>query len=106
MPRTEYVWNEPKSAVSIHLSLDVVSRLGLEAMEAFKAVPRRGLEVGGLLVGRREIPDGRGSIYIHGFEPVESEQSTGPSYRLSESALRQFDEALARDPDAGGRYRT
>jgi hypothetical protein len=102
MPRTEYVWNEANRKLSIHLSLDVVSQLGLSAMEAYKSVPRRGLEVGGLLLGHRE----NGSIYIQGFEPVESEHRTGPSYKLSDVDVIHLDEALARHPDAVGIYRT
>src|SRR4051812_45197227 len=102
MPRTEYVWNEANRKLSIHLSLDVVSRLGLSAMEAYKSVPRRGLEVGGLLLGHL----GNGSIYIQGFEPVESEHRTGPFYKLSESDILLLDEALTRHPDAVGIYRT
>ncbi len=102
MPRAEYVWNEPNSRVSIHLPLDVVSRLGLGAMEAYKSVPRRGLEVGGLLLGRRE----GSTIYIEGFEPVESEHRSGPSYRLSETDNQAFREARRRHPDSVGMYRT
>ena len=100
MQATEYVWNEANRA--IHLSLDVVSRLSLEAMEAFKAVPRRGLEIGGLLLGDIQP----GSIYIRDFEPVESEHRAGPSYKLSETDTRHFEEALSRHPDAVGIYRT
>ena len=44
----------PGADLKIQLSLDVIVRLGLGVMEGFKLVPRRGLEVGGLLLGRVE----------------------------------------------------
>jgi hypothetical protein len=102
MRRADYIWNDPNRPVSIHLSLDVVSRLGLDAMEAYKSVPHRGLGIGGLLLGERE----GSNLYIHDFESVESEHRSGPSYRLSDRDAQLFDEALARHPEAVGIYRT
>lgn len=102
MRRTDYVWNDPEGRVSIHLPLDVVSRLGLDAMEAYKSVPHGGLEIGGLLLGRRV----GGTIYIDGFEPVESEHRLGPHYKLSERDTQVFEDALKRYSSAIGIYRT
>ena len=102
MPGTEYVWNEPDHSISIHLPLVLVSRLGLEALEAYKSVPKRGLEIGGLLLGRAEGT----ALYISDFQPVESEYRWGPSYRLSDSDLKTFEEAIGQHPDAIGMYRT
>ncbi len=108
MSGIEYVWhnpeerNEPNRAGSIHLPLDVVSRLGLDAMEAYKAVPKRGLEIGGLLLGRYDA----GAIRVRDFQPVQSEHRWGPSYRLSETDLSAFEEALKEHSDTVGIYRT
>lgn len=102
MRAADYVWREPDQPGSVHLSLDVVRRLGLESMEAYKSLPHRGLEVGGLLLGRREGE----ALYIDNFEPVVSEYRTGPSYVLSETDLEAFEQALQRHPDAVGMYRT
>src|ERR1035438_539858 len=102
MSQAEYIWHEPGRPISIHLSLDVVSRLGLAAMEAYESVPRRGLEVGGLLLGRHE----GSTIYIDGLEPVESEHRSGLSDRLSESDIQIFREARQQHPEAVGMYRT
>lgn len=102
MPGTEYVWQDPDRPITIHLDLAVVSRLSLEAMEAYKAVPRRGLEIGGLLTGSIE-----GSVvHIHDFHAVESEHQWGPSYRLSESDHQAFEEAMRQHPDAVAIFRT
>ena len=106
MPQGSYVWNAPESPFAIHLSVDVIKRLGLGALEAFKAVPRRGLEIGGILRGRTETQDGFTTLYIDGFERVESEHRSGPSYVLSESDLERLDKAVKQHPDTVGIYRT
>jgi hypothetical protein len=102
MRAADYVWTEPDQPGSIHLSLDVVRRLGIESMEAYKSLPHRGLEIGGLLLGRREGE----ALYIDNFEPVASEYRTGPSYVLSETDREAFEQALGRHPNAVGMYRT
>ncbi len=108
MSGIEYVWhsaeerNEPNRPGSIHLPLDVISRLGLDAMEAYKAVPKRGLEIGGLLLGGYDA----GAIRVRDFQPVESEHRWGPSYRLSETDLHAFEDALKEHSDTVGVYRT
>lgn len=101
-----YVWTSDDRPLAIHLSLDVVSRLGLQALEAYKSVPRRGLEVGGLLLGRTETVSGVTTIYIEDFHPVESEHRSGPSYVLSEADLARLDQELAAHPGTVGIYRT
>ena len=62
------------------------------AIEGFVALPRRGLEVGGLLLG---LPDA-GEIRIAGFEEAPCEHRYGPSYALSESDRAQLAELLAK----------
>jgi hypothetical protein len=106
MARANYVWEDAARRLSIRLALDVVARLKLESLEAFKAVPRRGLEIGGLLLGKTETHNEVTSISIEGCEAVDSEHRFGPSYRLSEDDRRRLDEAFARHPDAVGIYRT
>ncbi|HJT86301.1 MAG TPA: energy transducer TonB [Bryobacteraceae bacterium] len=105
-PAARYVWSASSRPLAIHLSLDVIQNLGLRAMEAVKAVPRRGLEIGGILLGRRETRDGFTEIFIDSFERVESEHRQGPSYLLSESDLERFDQAIRKHPGTVGVYRT
>ena len=104
--RQSYVWTASDRKLCIHFSLDVVSRLGLEALEAYKSVPRRGLEIGGLLLGRIETQDDRATIYIDDFDPVESEHRSGPSYLLSENDLERLQTEVSSHPDSIGIYRT
>ncbi|HLW77683.1 MAG TPA: hypothetical protein VKS01_11875, partial [Bryobacteraceae bacterium] len=46
-----YVWKAEGAPVEIHLHLDVLDRLAAEVMRGFGAVPKRGAEVGGVLIG-------------------------------------------------------
>jgi hypothetical protein len=97
-----YVWNDVARSLQIELALPVVERLSLEAMEAFKAVPRRGLEIGGLLLGTSRA----GSITIEDYVDVPSEHRSGPSYQLSSADLEKLDLVVRSHPEAVGIYRT
>src|SRR3974377_2593323 len=77
-----YVWQLPGTPVSIRLSLDVVEQLGLAVVEGFKAIPRRGLEVGGFLLGSLDKRENSTTVSIRAFEPFPSEPREGPSYVL------------------------
>jgi hypothetical protein len=50
-PPGYYVWEVPGKPVAVHLHLDVLDRIASEVMRGFGAVPKRGAEVGGLLIG-------------------------------------------------------
>lgn len=84
-----FVWEVPGRAVAIHLHLDVIDRLLADIMRAFAAVPKRGAEVGGVLLGAIE----RGPVSmvrIDDFEAVECEHKSGPSYSLSDEDRGKF----------------
>jgi hypothetical protein len=97
-----YVWDDEAGSLRIELALAVVERLSFEAMEAFKSVPRRGLEVGGLLLGESRT----GLIRIEDCAEVPSEHRSGPSYRLSPADLEMLDRSYGDHPEAVGMYRT
>jgi len=86
--------------------LSLVRQLSIEAMEAFKSVPRRGLEIGGLLLGHHGLHDGRLILTVENFAPVESEHRSGPSYMLSEADRQSFADALDAHPGVLGMFRT
>ncbi len=80
-PFPYYVWEVPDK-VRIRLHFDVIDRILPEVMRGFGALPRRGAEVGGILLGRvleREPL----TISIEEFEPLACEYLTGPSFHLS-----------------------
>jgi len=97
-----YVWQTPGKTDSIQLHLDVLDRLGGEVMRGFGAVPKRGAEVGGVLIGTVEhARDGEPAVVrIEDFEPVECEYRRGPSYLFTEDEKGVFEEAVQRwQPD-------
>lgn len=106
------VWEVPGKPVSVRLSVDVVSRLGMAVREGFKALPRRGLETGGLLIGTRKDGGGQTIVEVEDFEAVESEHAAGPSYLLSEADRRLLEARIAthgtsgKKPSVVGFYRS
>jgi len=84
-----FVWEVPGKPVSIHLHLDVIDRMQADVIRGFAAVPRRGAEVGGILLGVIE-PGPVSSVRIEDFEEVECEHKSGPSYVLSDEDRARF----------------
>ena len=82
------------SALSVSLSLPFIEELNFATIEALKSVPKRGLEIGGILLGRHEA--GQFTIVVEEYEPVDSEHLYGPSWSLSPKDQSAFREALAR----------
>jgi hypothetical protein len=91
-----YTWQPPQKPITIRLYFDVVDRLLLEVMKGFGAVPRRGAEVGGFLLGRREESNGHPTVEVLQFEPIPCEHAEGPSFVLSANDLRLWADAKAR----------
>ena len=87
-----YVWSAPGKSVSVHLQLDVIDRLSGDVMTGFGAVPKRGAEVGGILIGSI---DGD-VVKVDDFEPVACEYRRGPSYLLSDSDASSFQDLYDR----------
>ncbi len=89
-------WTQGSQKFAIQVHPDVLARLAMEVRVAFKRVPRRGLEVGGILLGRTDQRDGITTFWMEGFEPIDSEHRSGPSYVLSEPDLVLLREALTK----------
>lgn len=77
-------WTDASKTYALHFSPEVIERLGIESSAAFEKVPRRGLEIGGILLGRAETVGNATTFWVEGFRPIESEHRWGPSYLLSE----------------------
>lgn len=94
-----YVWELPGKPVVVRLHLDLVDRLSAEVMRGFGAVPKRGAEVGGVLLGT--IEQGAPAIVvIDDFEPVACDYKRGPSYLFTADDGAAFDDACERwQPD-------
>lgn len=95
-----YRWEAPGKPISIQLSLDLIDRLEREVIDAFKAVTKRGSEIGGVLLGR--IAQGaKRTVFVENFEPVICDYSRGPLYLLSDAdkeRLREIQQRLNASP--------
>ena len=101
------VWAQASRTFAIHIPAEVIGSLGTESLVAFKRVPRRGLETGGILLGRTEFRDDTTTFWIEGFAPIESEHRFGPSYVLSDSDFAHLQTELTRNGVASlGIYRS
>jgi hypothetical protein len=76
------VWELAGKATAIRLRLEVVEELEREVLERFRALTKRGSEIGGLLLGR--VSRNPLTIAVEGFEAVACDYSRGPLYQLSE----------------------
>ena len=90
-----YVWEVPGKPVVVHLRLDVVDRLAAEIMRGFGAVPKRGAEVGGVLIGAIQ-PGYPAIVRVEDFEAVACGYRRGPSYLFTDEDGAVFEEACQR----------
>lgn len=72
-------WTVPESPLTIQYSLVVIEEIRREVAQGFQKMARGGIEVGGVLYGRRE---GR-VISILAMRPIACEHALGPSFQLS-----------------------
>jgi len=99
-----YVWELPGKPVVVHLHLAVIDRLSAEVMRGFGLVPKRGAEVGGVLLGAIE-PGEQTVVRIEDFEAVPCDYKRGPSYLFTADDGAAFDDACTRwQPDSGRSY--
>lgn len=93
---SHYVWEVPGKPFTIHVDFDVIDRLSMEVMRGFGAVPRRGAEVGGVLLGTIEL-SGKLVVRIEDFELVPCDYKRGPSFLLSDGDSQRMAEAVSRN---------
>ena len=98
---TEFIWQSADGATEVHLSLNAVDGILHECMRGMGAVPKRGAEVGGVLLGTVAHVGSRRLLTIETFESVPIEYKHGPSYVFSEGDAELFREAVARLNSAG-----
>lgn len=93
---SHYVWEVPGKPFTIHVDFDVIDRLSMEVMRGFGAVPRRGAEVGGVLLGTIEL-SGKLVVRIEDFEMVPCDYKRGPSFLLGDGDAQRMAETVARN---------
>ncbi len=90
-----YVWEIAGKPVVVHLHLDVVDHVLAVVLRGLGALPKRGAEVGGVLLGTIE-PGDVTIVRIEDFEPVECDYTRGPSYLFTDADREKFEAACAR----------
>jgi proteasome lid subunit RPN8/RPN11 len=88
-------WATPESPLTVQYSLVVIEEIRQEVAQGFQRMARGGIEVGGVLYGRR---DGR-TISVTAVRPIACEHALGPSFQLSGNDRAALDEQLAHDAE-------
>ncbi len=88
------IWEFPARKLSVHLHYGAVDVISEEVYRGFGALPRRGAEVGGVLLGRVDRGLEGLTVAVEGFEPIPCRYATGPSYHLSAEELQVLEEKL------------
>lgn len=91
-----FVWEAPGKPVAVHLSLEVVDNLLADVMRGFGAVPKRGAEVGGVLLGAIESDGSRTVVKVDDVAPVECSYTHGPSYLFNDEEAAAFTDTCQR----------
>ncbi len=94
------IWRGKGASPNVHCSSSVIAEIAELAMNGYRRYPWGGVEVGGLLFGRKESE----TVYVCAIRSVECEHHYGPAFELSEkdceSLTRQM-EAAASDEELG-----
>ena len=105
-PAGYWNWEPAGKPIRILLSLDAVDRMLTTVIDGFGSVPKRGAEVGGLLLGSRSRSDGKLSVIIDDYLPVTCSHRFGPSFVLSDEDLAEFEGAVRQNDGVVGFFRS
>jgi len=97
----DLVWTVPTFRWRIVCPALLLDELRQHALEGLRRVPRRGLEVGGILLGRRTASE----IHLQAWRPIYCEHAYGPGFRLSERDFERLEADLQHyttDPELAG----
>ncbi len=96
-----FTWSVEGHPIRISCPAPVIESIRQAAWEGLQKVPRRGLEIGGVLFGVREGDE----IRIAAWRPIPCEHANGPGFELSardEAALKELLESAASEPGLKG----
>lgn len=94
-------WRTPDAAMTVVYSLALFHEIDFVVNEGYRRIPHGGVEVGGLLFGRKEPS----RIRLEAFRGIECEHAFGPSFVLSERDLEKIRTHLSTftaDPELQG----
>jgi len=87
-------WESANRSASVELSRELIQTLRGEVYRGVQALPRRGAEVGGLLLGRFSNSN-KISVRVESIDPVSCEHRFGPSFILSDTDRTGLEQMLA-----------
>jgi len=90
-----YIWEIPGKPLAVHLHLDVIDGLLSALLRGFGTLPKRGAEVGGILLGSID-PGDPAIVRVEDFEVVPCEYRRGPSYLFTDEDRSNFETAYGR----------
>ncbi len=94
-PAGYWGWEPPAKFISIQIGFEVVDRMLTSIIDGFGSIPKRGAEVGGLLIGTRT--PGEPLVYrIEDFVDVPCRHKSGPSYLYCEEDHEALQAALSK----------
>lgn len=92
---TEYFeWNPEGSPFSVHMQLDAIDGIARDVLEGVKILPRHGLEVGGLLLGRIGGGD-RPDVWVERYQRIQCQHRFGPQFILDDQDRSGLEAAAA-----------
>jgi TonB-like protein len=91
-----YLWETPGKGLRIYANPERVDLLQTQVLSAAEPLPKGGLEIGGILLGRMQLGGGYITAFIDDFEPVRCAYRKGPQYSFTDEDAGNFEEALAR----------
>ena len=89
-----YRWVEPDRGIRIYINFETADRLQVHVLRGLDS--NGGVEVGGILLGRTELDEGRITAVIEDFEQVPCAYSSGPLYSATSADAARFEAALER----------
>ncbi|MDQ2712571.1 MAG: hypothetical protein M3Y24_10145 [Acidobacteriota bacterium] len=101
-PETGYAyWISPDGSSTIIYSVGLLQAIDASVNEAFRSIPRGGVETGGLLFGKRNEE----GLRVEAYRPIQCQHAFGPSFVLSEqdlAGLRDQISSAASDSELSG----
>ena len=84
-------WPSSGSFPAVRFLPEILAGLAELVMSGYQRYPWGGVEVGGILFGKKEID----AIHVYSFLPVDCEHEHGPSFELSNRDMEAVDRLLA-----------
>jgi hypothetical protein len=90
-------WRPEAAPFAIHMHRDAIDGITRDVIEGVKSLPRRGLEIGGLLLGHIIA----GSVWIERYKRIDSNHRFGPQYILDDADRTVLESTAASILEAG-----